>query len=144
MTQEEIRTICTRAVEEAISKRDLAAIDELFSPEMAEMHRQATKFWHDHDPEVSYTVDDVIVEGNRGVVLWSCVERHVGELWGIAPTGKSMTSSGVKIFRVEDGKIVEALTYWTEMDFLKQLGALPQMIVEAMEAFRPSTEASES
>ena len=80
----------------------------------------------------------MIAEGDKGVVRWTCVATHTAVLWGIAPTGKRLTMSGILIYRVEDGKIVEAKGCWNALDALTQLGAIPQMIAEAREAYRTS------
>ena len=50
---------------------------------------------------------------------------HQGEGMGIPPTGKRVVSTGIDIFRIADGRIVER---WGEVDDLglrQQLGALP-------------------
>lgn len=51
-------------------------------------------------------------------------DRHVSYL-GMPPTGKHVTSSGISIFRIAGGKIVE---HWGENDALgtfQQLGLIP-------------------
>lgn len=56
-----------------------------------------------------------------------------GTFMGIPPTGKRVKVSGIDIFRMADGKIVER---WAEIDtlgMLHQLGAIPappQAVVE--------------
>ena len=128
MTTEEIREICRRALLEGYGKRDLAAIDELYAPELVEAVREGSLTWHTATPDLRYTVEDVIVEGNKGVVSWTCVSTHTGELWGIAPTGKKLKSAGILILRIEDGRVVEAGGQWNDVEFLIQLDAIPPMI----------------
>ena len=131
MTPEEIKTICRRAFEEGIGKRDLDSIDELYSLEMAENAKNGSAFWHAVAPDLQYTVEDVIVEGDRAVLFWTCISTHTRELWGIAPTGKRRKSSGIVVYRVEGGKIVEWNGIWDALGYLSELGAIPQMIVDA-------------
>ena len=121
-------------MEEGYGKRDLAAIDELFSPGEAEHAKMGSKHWHTVIADLRYTVEDVIAEGDSGAVLWTAVGTHAGELWGIAPTRKRLTLSGVIVFRIEGGKIVEQQLWWDALGLLIQLGAIPQMIAEALEA----------
>src|SRR6266540_2979612 len=48
---------------------------------------------------------------------------HAGEFMGIPPTGKSVSMTGIAIYRIANGKIVEK---WGEQDrlrMLQQLGA---------------------
>ena len=136
MTTEEIREICRRALLEGFGKRDLAAIDELYAPELVEMVRKRSQTWHTATPDLQYTVEDVIVEGNKGAVIWSCVSTHTGTLWGIAPTGKKVKTAGVLILRVEDGKVVESKVQWNALEFLIQLDAIPPMIAPDSPAWK--------
>ena len=112
----------------------------MFAPSQAEFTKKGSKHWHTVTPDLQYTVEDVIAEGDKGVVRWTCVSTHTGELWGIAPTGKRLTTSGIDIFRIEDGKIVEWEGLWDSGAYLSQLGAIPQMIEDAREAFAASLE----
>ena len=136
MTTEEIRELCRRALLEGMGRRDLAAIDELFAPELVEMIKKHSKMWHTATPDFRYTVEDVIVEGNKGVVSWTATSTHTGVLWGIAPSGKKVKDAGIVIMRIEDGKIVEFGGYWSVLDFLIQLGAIPPMIAPNNKAWR--------
>jgi predicted ester cyclase len=50
---------------------------------------------------------------------------HQGTFMGIPPTGKRVKVSGIDIFRLTGGKIVER---WAEIDtpgMLQQIGAIP-------------------
>jgi hypothetical protein len=50
---------------------------------------------------------------------------HTGEILGIPPTHKEVSTDGIAIHRVRDGKIVE---YWSVVDvarLLGQMGVLP-------------------
>jgi hypothetical protein len=51
--------------------------------------------------------------------------RHTGDLFGIAPTGKAFTVTGIDIHRIEGGRIVEEWTSWDVFGLMQQLGALP-------------------
>jgi hypothetical protein len=133
MTLEEIKTIGSRGLLEGWGKRDLAAIDELFSPEMAEAVKQDSAFWHSVG-DLEYTVEQVVAEGDTVVVRWSCIQNHTGVLWGIAPTGKATKGTGILIFRVADGRIVEMDGVWDALGAMIDLGAIPPMIAEGHRA----------
>ncbi|MFO0995295.1 MAG: ester cyclase [Alphaproteobacteria bacterium] len=53
------------------------------------------------------TVDDMIAEGDRVAVRYTLHARHTGDFYGVKPTGKTIKVSGIEIFRIADGKIVE-------------------------------------
>ncbi|MEJ7584837.1 MAG: ester cyclase [Acidimicrobiales bacterium] len=51
--------------------------------------------------------DDLVAEGDLVVHRSTVRMRHVGELLGVAPTGREVTVNHVEMWRVADGKIVE-------------------------------------
>ena len=51
--------------------------------------------------------DDLIAEGDLVVHRSTTRFRHVGEVFGVAPTGREVTVQHVEMWRVTDGKIVE-------------------------------------
>jgi predicted SnoaL-like aldol condensation-catalyzing enzyme len=50
---------------------------------------------------------DLIAEGDLVVHRSTRTVRHVGEVFGLAPTGREVTVEHVEMWRVTDGKIVE-------------------------------------
>jgi predicted ester cyclase len=50
---------------------------------------------------------DLVAEGDLGVARSTLRCRHVGELFGVPPTGREVTVEHVEMWRVADGKIVE-------------------------------------
>ena len=74
-------------------------------------------------PNLRYTVDDLIAEGDKVVVRWKWSCTHTGVFRGIAPTGRQVTVTGMAIYRLAGGKIVE---HWVELGMhrlLQQLSA---------------------
>src|SRR5687768_6219154 len=57
-------------------------------------------------PDLVYTVEDVVAEGDRVAVRWSWRGTHTGAFRTFAPTGKQVVNSGFAIFQVADGKMV--------------------------------------
>ncbi len=77
-------------------------------------------------PDLKITHDDVVAEGDKVLIRWTARGTHRGEFQGIAPTGKAVTVTGVDLFRIAGGKIVEL---WQEADrlgMMRQLGVIPQ------------------
>jgi predicted ester cyclase len=131
MTPEEIKRICMRAMYEGIGQLDLDVIDELCAPEVAQHVKAGSQYWHAVTPDIRYRVEDIIVEGDKAIVLWTAVGTHEAELWGIAPTHKTLSLSGAQLFRFEGGKIVELQLWWDRLGALIQLGAVAPMIADA-------------
>lgn len=76
-------------------------------------------------PDIYSNVEDVIVEGDKAVVRFTAGGTHLGEFWGIPPTGKAGTTTGIHIFRIADGKIVEHWGNSDDMGMMQQLGVIP-------------------
>ena len=64
-------------------------------------------------PDMVMTFDDTIVEGDMVVIRWTLNGTQTGEFFEIPPTGKEATWTGVNIYRVSCGKVVES---WSEAD----------------------------
>jgi steroid delta-isomerase-like uncharacterized protein len=91
----------------------------------AEGHRQYSAAMMEAFPDLDRSVDDVFADGDRVAARWSAKGRHDGDFMGTAATGKVVASSGITIFRLAEGRIVEE---WGESDLLgllTQLGAIP-------------------
>jgi len=78
-------------------------------------------------PDLTLTIDHQVAEGEYVVTRWTARGTHEGDLAGIAPTGKSATTSGISMVRVVDGKIVEDFTQWDALGLMTQLGVVPAM-----------------
>ena len=74
----------------------------------------------------TFTLEDVIAEGDRVVVRWAGSGRHVGEFMGIPPTGRSFTIAGIDIHRIEGGRMAEHWHVVDQLSLLQQLGLIPQ------------------
>ncbi|WP_372658651.1 ester cyclase [Hydrogenophaga sp.] len=72
--------------------------------------------------QTSVTVLDRMVCGDRQSLRYRYTGRHVGSLFGMAPTGRSFSMEGIAILRLEGERVAE---YWREEDMLglqRQLG----------------------
>lgn len=78
-------------------------------------------------PDIEFTTEDTIADGDKVVIRVVGRGTHDGELLGIEPTGREVTLSGIVIFRVEDGQVVERWAQFDTMGMLRQLGALPDV-----------------
>ncbi len=77
-------------------------------------------------PDVYYTIEgDILAEADKVVTRWQATGIHRGELFGAAPSGKQITWTGITIWRVAGGKIVEAWVNRDTLGILQQLHAIP-------------------
>lgn len=77
-------------------------------------------------PDLRMDLRQVLVCGDRGVDHWTLTGTHTAALFGVAPTGRRVTISGIDMVRVADGRIAELWHVEEMMQFAAQLGvALP-------------------
>ena len=136
MSTEDNKMLVHRLFEELMNQGNLALADDLFAPENVhhfpdeDIHgpdgvKQMNKELRTAFPDWHISTDDVIAEGDKVVVRFTIHGTHQREGFDILPTGKRVVYTGIDIFRIADGKIVEQ---WTEIDalgLLQQLGVIP-------------------
>jgi steroid delta-isomerase-like uncharacterized protein len=76
-------------------------------------------------PDIEYTVDDLLGEGDRVAVRWHWTGTHRGAFRGVAPTERSVRNTGTAIFRLRDGKVVGAALETDRLGFLQGIGVVP-------------------
>ena len=76
-------------------------------------------------PDLAYTLLDQTAEADRVVTHWTWTGTHLGELWGVAPTGRRVTRAGATMFRFREGKIVDYWSYWDSAVVIRQLQGAP-------------------
>ncbi len=87
-------------------------------------------------PDLHFTVEEVIADGDKVVARYSARGTHKGELNGIAPTGKSTNVSGVTIARIANGKVAESWVNWDALGLMRQLGVVPEHAAKSKTATR--------
>lgn len=78
-------------------------------------------------PDLQATLEDEIAEGDKVVVRWTKRCTHQGELAGIPPTGKQVTTTGITIYRLVNGKIAEQWLWNDNLSEFQQLGVVPAL-----------------
>ena len=74
-------------------------------------------------PDLQVTVDLLIAEDDMVVVRVTNEGTNTGPWGGTPPTGKHARFSGVNIFRLENGKVVEIWNHRDDLGVMQQLGA---------------------
>jgi steroid delta-isomerase-like uncharacterized protein len=119
-----------RSFAEAWSQGNPDAVDELCTPDHVyydpsgpvrgtEAVKHFIAQYRTAFPDLHFTLEDVIAEGDKVVARWTAVGTHQGDFFGISATGKQGTVTGITIARVAvDGKFAES---WTNLDSLGML-----------------------
>ncbi len=76
-------------------------------------------------PDLRYTLEDLVAEGDLVAARYSWRGTHKGEAFlGIPPSGKSILVRGMDFYRLREGRIVEHWDNIDELGMLTQLGDL--------------------
>jgi len=138
MSTEENKALVRRYIEEGINQRNLAVLDKLCLPDIVvhnaaltlqglEPVKQFLSMYLTAFPDVQLTIEDMIAEGDTVVFRHTFRGTHKGDLMGIAPTDKQVNVTGIDIFRIVEGKIVEQWTNADDLGAMQQLGVVPSM-----------------
>ena len=136
---EELKALARREME-IFSMGDFSIADEVISPDYVG-HDPATPEpirgpdgvkaqaagYRAAFSDLTLTVDHQVAEGEYVVTRWTARGTHDGELFGIPPTGNVVTTTGIGIERVVDGKVVEDYTQWDALGLMQAIGAIPAM-----------------
>ena len=126
MSIEKNKAVVRRLWEEVWNQRCLSVCDEIFDTDYAEHEKSWVPVLLAAFPDVHFTIEDMIAEGDKVVVYWTMSGTQKGEFAGIPPTGKRIAGiQGVIIHRLSNGKIVEDKAVRDTMSMMQQLGAIP-------------------
>lgn len=78
-------------------------------------------------PDLSATVEDAVVEGDKAVTRVTIRGTHQGEVEEFGPaTGRQVEVSGITIHRIEGDKIAEEWNSYDNLSIMQQLGLAPE------------------
>jgi steroid delta-isomerase-like uncharacterized protein len=134
---EQNKILVRRTIEEVWNRGNFAIVDELIvsdyighsSTPAGETHgpagyKQFYTLLRQAFPDIHFTVEDQITEGDKVVTRWIARATHTGEFHGIAPTGKQGAITGITVDRIAGGKVVECWTNADDLGLMQQLGVL--------------------
>ena len=139
MSIEENRNLGHRWAELWNADRSLDVIDEIVdesfvshgAPPGLPPGKEGVRIWasifRKAFPDVRSIAEDVIVEGDKVVERFTAWGTFNGEFMGIPPTGKAGSTTGINIFRVSNGKIVEHWGNSDDLGMMQKMGVIPMM-----------------
>jgi steroid delta-isomerase-like uncharacterized protein len=136
MTPRHNKALIRRFYEEVWGKGNLAVVDEVFAADYIrhdlrpgnplpgpEGQKKIAADFRAAFPDLHVTMDLMIAEGDMVAARVTNEGTNTG-LWGDVPaTGKRARFSGVNIFRIENGKVVEIWNHRDDLGVMQQLGA---------------------
>lgn len=136
MSTEENKAIVRRFFEEGPSKGNLSAANELLSPDFVihvplpsspgtEGINEVITACRAAFEHLNVTIEDMIAEGDNVTARFTAHGINNGSFMGLQPTRKPITMTGIEIFRIKDGKIVELWGEANLLGLMQQLGIFP-------------------
>jgi predicted ester cyclase len=124
------KALAKRWFEEVWNQGKESTIDELFhsqgkaygfpEPDSVLIGPEAFKTIHRHFHsafgDIHIHIDDLVAEGDRVAIRWTCTMKHTGNGLGFAATGKDATLPGSSFITCRDGIMTEG---WNSMDMTK-------------------------
>ena len=89
----------------------------------AEEQKQIAAAFRSAFPDLTWDVELLVADGDYVVGRWTASGTHRGPWGGVAPTGRGATFSGVNIFRLDGGKVVEIWNHRDDLGLREQLDA---------------------
>ncbi|MFZ0428560.1 MAG: ester cyclase [Acidobacteriota bacterium] len=131
------KALISRIANDIWNRGEMGVVDELMAddakyhgPHMPggtgdrETWRRAISGYRSAFPDSHVVFEELLECGNTVVGRWNATGTQTGPLPGAEPSGKRIAISGITIYRIANGKIVEA---WEELDLLgmwQQLGVV--------------------
>ncbi len=126
-----------RYFEEWGNRGDTKAADELIATNVTlhsppavlhslDEYKKGMSAFHSAFPDLHFTVEDVVAEGDKVVVRWSLRGTHLGDYQGRPATGKTVSVTGMSLFRLADAKIQEITVNMDRLGQWQQLGWLAE------------------
>ena len=136
MSLEQNKALVRRFCEEVWNKGNVDTVMDIFATDYVrhdlrpgnplagpEGQRRIAQDFRAAFPDLRMNVDLLIAEGDMVVVRWTTQGTNTGQWGKVPPTGKHAVFSGVNIFRIRDGKVVELWNHRDDLGLMQQLGA---------------------
>lgn len=75
-------------------------------------------------PDLSFTIDDMLAEGERVVSIYTLQGTHKRTYMGIPATGKQISVKGIEIVRIDENIVIEVWAIIDALGMATQLGVI--------------------
>jgi steroid delta-isomerase-like uncharacterized protein len=135
------KSIIRRWYEEVVNEGHSDVSDELFIddyvdhdppsptevwPRGPEGARQSLAAYRTAFPDLHFTIESMIAEGDQVAVRYVFDGTHRGTFLGIPATGTQVRITGIALWHVVGQKIMECWSQFDLLDFIQQVGSWPQ------------------
>ena len=135
---DQLKSLARQLLEDDISRGDEAVAERIIHPDFVDHtnppgmqhglagHTAIVRLFRTAFPDQWWQIEDLIVEGDKIVARTTMTGTHQGDFFGIPPTGRSVTLTGVHIMRVADGRVIEHWGSNDDLGMMRQLGVIPE------------------
>lgn len=136
----ESKRLVRQVYEDVRSEGNLELVDEILSTNYVghdptaqpeEVHgregfKEQTAGYRGVFPDLRFTIDSLIAEGDEVVARWTARGTHRGSMTGEDPTDNEIEVSGFGSWRIEEGRVAEHWGVFDVMRLLRGIGVLPE------------------
>ena len=135
MSADENKAVVRKYYEQLWNHAEVALIEACFAPDVhIQGHyvgwdglRDGLAEWRAAFPDIRHRVDHLVAEGDlvAAHIHFTGTHRGVFHEEGLGPwepTGRSVDVREMNVFRLAEGKVVEAWAVWDKVTFAQQLG----------------------
>jgi len=123
-TQSSAKEVAEEYANKIWNQKEISAIDRLVHKDVlihsllgdfrgAQAVKEVVQAWLKGFPDLSVKNELIIFENDLVSIQWSAKGTHKGEFKGKKPSGKPVSYSGVTVYRIKNGQIIE---YWAYLD----------------------------
>lgn len=118
------KDLIRRVFEEVIPAGDPAAMRDFMAPDFLDHDplpgqpagaaggEYVVSTMHTAHPDLRFTIDDLVAEGDRVTIRWTLRGTNTGPLFGRPPSGRPVELAAIVIFRIADARIAERWAGW--------------------------------
>ena len=128
------KEVIRKLYEQSLNKRNMGLLQELISPDYVGIRGiKGTAGFEEPIlpllkafPDIQWNIEELFGEEDNVVVKWKWQGTHTAMFTTFAATNKTVSTEGMAIFQVKNGKILKAKVLTDRLGFLQQLEVLPQ------------------
>jgi len=140
MSAEENKATDYRFVAEVLTAHNLEVLPELVHEDFVELNpvpgqgpgreglRDFLKVFFEAFPDLAWTPQDAVAEGDKVAAWWTWEGTHQGEFFGVPPSGRRVKVEAWTFDYFRDGKMAQSRILMDTMGLMQQLGAVPPAV----------------
>ncbi len=132
MSVEQNKATLHRIYDELYNKKNVSLVPELIAPDYhfgnnkgQDGYRQVLASWHTAFPNIHFTVDQVVGEGDWLAYRLSSTGTFKGKWRDFDPTGKEVKFTLAFFSQFKDGKLLTTFAFADTLNLYQQMGVKP-------------------